>query len=410
MVVVTAVARPGGLVRRKSDTNFIARTTSNVLLEDRARQIIQNIGITEKTNIEDYPEHAKAKPYAEKNTIYFRAHGHHGVVKSNELIKAKIMKTFEPFTMSPVMRIGIHNSALAFEGDFVLKVFNRRYTSNIRGMNRIEEWNLAREAHYRKHVHSATLVKYFDQCVANDDLYYDPHDEDGGRESKDEQNGQICETELKHAYEEAWVHAFCIKMHKAEVEVYRRTQDVGGADVPRFKSNVTVPDFDANGFRYDPNLSSSPGILIQYIDGFSLQDLCNHSISPAPQSAWLYIIEDALRIVRLMRDRGIRNLDCCPRNTVVHWDQGTQRFKCKMLDFGHCVFRPEHWSEMKWHFYQFADDEEAHIGEEMEILLEKKKGGGYTYVESEWRKQLIEECIDVDEERFVGEADVVDVV
>jgi hypothetical protein len=71
------------------------------------------------------------------------------------------------------------------------------------------------------------------------------------------------------------------------------------------------------------------------------------------------------------------------------------------------MFRAENWSDMKWKFYQFADDEEGHIWEEMQILLEKQKGGGYTYVESDWRKQLVEECIDVDEERFIGDVDVV---
>jgi hypothetical protein len=267
--------------------------------------------------------------------------------------------------------------------------------------------NLVREAHYRKHVHNASLVKYYGQCVANDDLDYDPHDEDGSRESKYEQDGQICKAELDHAYDEAWFHAFCVKMHRAEVKVYRRTQDVGGIDVPLFILDVIISDFDANGFEYDSNLSTSPGVLTQYIPGFSLQDVGVKSISPAPQSAWKYIIEDACCIVRLLGACGIRNLDCCPRNTVVHWDEDTQQFKCKKLDFGHCMFRAENWSDMKWKFYQFADDEEGHIWEEMQILLEKQKGGGYTYVESDWRKQLVEECIDVDEERFIGDVDVV---
>lgn len=55
------------------------------------------------------------------------------------------------------------------------------------------------------------------------------------------------------------------------------------------------------------------GILLDYIEGCGLEDIGNHF----PRSCWLFIVDEALRIVRTMDKMCMLNEDVALRNFVV---------------------------------------------------------------------------------------------
>ena len=135
-----------------------------------------------------------------------------------------------------------------------------------------------------------------------------------------------------------------------------------------------------------------PGILLQYIPGFALSDLCNDP-SPIPeQSTWKHIIDDGARAVaNMVQSLGVNNLDTCPRNTAVHWDPIEEEWRCKIIDFGRAISQSKATSDDGWRRRQAQLDEEASVAQYMERFLKREKGYVYTYARSQYYQQLMDE-------------------
>ncbi|KAF1851184.1 uncharacterized protein K460DRAFT_361953 [Cucurbitaria berberidis CBS 394.84] len=312
--------------------------------------------------------------------------------KTPRVVQAEIVKVFSPFTMAPVMVVRIHKATLDLEGDFVLKVYDRRYTNEAREDYHFEEWSTELDLHFESRRWNKDVVKYFLKLMAHDSLFYDLQDEEEDEEGSEVEEDEEDEGEAK-AYGEVFLHAFCLKMYRAELEVYRRARQhsLDGIDIPRFISSVRIPY--AYTSKHCPvsssNIKGTPGILLQYIPGFPLMDLYA-SPSPRPsRSTWQPLIDSAVRIANtLSQTLETRNIDCNPRNTVVHWDPLAEKWECKLIDFGHCQFRKENMSEWEWRRFQSTVDEDAAMGREMEIFLTERKGGGYVYTRSQYQEEL----------------------
>lgn len=87
------------------------------------------------------------------------------------------------------------------------------------------------------------------------------------------------------------------------------------------------------------------------------------------------------------------NKDCSTRNTVVHWDPIQKRWKCKLIDFGHCLIRRQGTSETDWREQQAWEDEEGNIGRDMEIYLKKRKRVDYVFERSGYSLTLCQEFL-----------------
>ncbi|KAJ5197515.1 hypothetical protein N7449_007994 [Penicillium cf. viridicatum] len=62
-------------------------------------------------------------------------------MKDNEVLTdARIIKLFEPFTLSSVMVVRIACSDLALEGDMALKLFDRRFATQLRKDEKLRPW------------------------------------------------------------------------------------------------------------------------------------------------------------------------------------------------------------------------------------------------------------------------------
>ena len=301
---------------------------------------------------------------------------------------ARIVKTFAPFSMAQVMVLSIFESAINLEGDFVLKVYDHRYADEPRNQDRIDRWNQRRDMEVEKSQWSKKFIEFFSMNMANENLGFLDDEPEGF-----DQGEQI-------AYDELYCQAFCLKMYRAELEVYRQARQHGidGTDMPRFISSVRIsPSYHSKFSRSEgAALKGVPGILIQYLPGFPLQDLYDSESPPAPRSAWQSIVDDGVRIVQYINTKMNfinRDVDGCRRNTIIHWDPIRQRWKLKMISFGHCMIRKEGTSDWEWRRLQAQEDEEGAIGLYTQSRLKKNKDFDCVYQRSQYYLDLSEDFL-----------------
>lgn len=326
------------------------------------------------------------EPYAIGNMIRFQILETSG---RSRTIQARIVKSFAPFTMACVVVVRIKDSTAELKGDFVLKIYDRRYSNNIRRKAE-DQWNQVRDMEFEKRRWSKDFVKYFLQLMNNEHLHYAGEEDEACKNA----NQNFNELELD-AYDELYFQVHSLKMYRTELEVYRRARShhIDGLDVPRFISSVRIPPV-YNSKHCNPTSTSikgTPGILLQYIPGFPMTDLYNTPFPLAPLTTWPSIINDGLRIVQYYTQHmSMRNLDdCIPRNNVVHWDPISSAWKCKLIDFGHCMFRGADERRWDWRYGQALTDDEGAIARWMAIELERKKGFVYEWERSGYSQQLI---------------------
>ena len=125
------------------------------------------------------------------------------------------------------------------------------------------------------------------------------------------------------------------------------------------------------------------GILLEYIPGFSLSDLI---VSGVPPGAWQGIVDQGIRIVHALSDRGVLNKDVRPANFIVSrsgdgYDQAVEEFRVSMIDFGQSRLRREDESDPEWGRVEWQQDEEGAVGLVMQHRL-KKVGIEIPYVPS----------------------------
>ncbi|KAF2175283.1 hypothetical protein K469DRAFT_611159, partial [Zopfia rhizophila CBS 207.26] len=186
----------------------------------------------------------------------------------SRVIKGKIVRPFQPITIAPVMVVRIHEPALLFKGDFILRVYGRDVMVGTRRYNRTKLWALRLDIKYRQLLLSGAdldLPKELDTtneygfCYEDNEDYVDPEDMGDSRS-------------WNEARREGFVHAFCRKRYRSEAEAYRPTEDIGGKDVPRLIAYCDIPDYhisthtDAN-LQYE--FAETSGSLVQYVHGFS---------------------------------------------------------------------------------------------------------------------------------------------
>ncbi|KAF9695207.1 hypothetical protein EKO04_006845 [Ascochyta lentis] len=333
------------------------------------------------------------EPYQVGNSIRLQHQGSSG--RQNRTINARIVRVFAPFSMAAVMVVRVFEPTVDLEGEFVLKVYDQRYTGELRKQYGVQSWSRTRDMKLERRRWSKQLVKFFYKIMADDYIYAG---EDEGDTSNDGHEDGDDNQDEEDAGDELFFQTICLKMYRAELEVYRQARQHGidGTDVPRFIGSVRIPTTyrSKNCCAESANIKGVPGILIQYLPGFPLQALYEKECPPPPRSEWQSLVDEGVRIVHYMTtNMDIRNDDCCPRNTVVHWDPVTQRWKCKLIDFGHCAIRSKGVSDWEWRERQAWQDEEGSIGRHMEVFLRERKKYDYVYEKSQYSLDLSEDFL-----------------
>ena len=94
------------------------------------------------------------------------------------------------------------------------------------------------------------------------------------------------------------------------MRAYESLRDLQERMIPKFLASVRLPSRDTDIPQQFLKYFNIRGILIEYIEGFSLSELETKS----PQSQWQVICDNALHIVNLIDDHEILNNDVRPEN------------------------------------------------------------------------------------------------
>ena len=268
---------------------------------------------------------------------------------------AKIIKVFEPFTLSSVMVVQIACSDLGLEGDMVLKLFDRRFATQLRSDEKCRPWDSDIEKDYQKFVLNGCASKFITEINNGGEI------------------GQQGET-WNASQDEAYLHDHLLDLYNTEVQVYDTVKDLQGKDIPKLLACALAPG--SSSAVLEPVSRGFPGLLIEYIPGIPLTDIADH----IPRESWQGICEDAIRILNLMGDRGILNEDVKTRSFIVNLEEGS---RTKMIDFALCKFREDYEDDDDWQGWKAIQDEEGAIGRVMQDRLD----GGFVYHRSDrWKR------------------------
>ena len=170
------------------------------------------------------------------------------------------------------------------------------------------------------------------------------------------------------------------QVYQTEVKLYDQMQELQGKDIPRLFARLTLPAplSSLESSSLHKAFQGYPAILLQYIKGFSSEDVAEK----APKQTWQHICDDDLRTVNYIGKQNIRNSDVEPRNFMVSEDN------CKVyqIDFGSCVWREDGQDEKHWRRQKWISDEEGKIGRAIQ-----KKLDGVIYRRSGYYLKLTED-------------------
>jgi hypothetical protein len=296
--------------------------------------------------------------------VYFRAPAR------EESYDARIIQVFAPFTLSCVVVVEMDCPFFKLKGNIVLKLFDRRFATQLREDENVQPWTMKIERDYHQFVLDGGASSFITELNNSSDI--------------SEQEGT-----WNTSQDEAYLHDHLFDLYETEIEVYNILKDMQGSDIPQLFASIMVPGFGSTATDPIRQYIGVPGILLQYIDGFPLTNLANH----APREHWQDICEDAIRIVSLIGDRGILNEDVKSRSFVVSQAKGNT-FKVVMIDFALCSFRRDYDDEEDWSVSKAAQDEEGAIG----LIMQARLNGGFVYCRSDRYKRPLHltnyECSD----------------
>ncbi|KAF4958465.1 hypothetical protein FGADI_2387 [Fusarium gaditjirri] len=132
------------------------------------------------------------------------------------------------------------------------------------------------------------------------------------------------------------------KHYRTESEAYARMQDLQGVLIPKLYAVVRLvtPGETTRVAEY----LNIPGILLESIEGYSLDDLVTAPGAPATEQEWSSIVQRAIDSTHEINKRGIILDDSAPRNVVV--DQTTKQVF--IIDFAQCLFKDTMFDAWFW--------------------------------------------------------------
>jgi hypothetical protein len=260
------------------------------------------------------------------------------------------------------MKVRIDNHPkLASEGNMVLKLFDRRFTTEFRRVWNVDVWTPEAENEFHQFVNDPASSRFLADI------------------QKDKVSNSPFEIKMSAGQSEAWMNQAMLDFYNTEVKAYDTLSDVQGDVVPRLIGLVTASSSSSVSPGPLDQPTAIPGILLQYIRGFQLKDLGSH----APKELWDGICQDAMQLLRATGERGILNLDVQVRNVIVK-KLRANHYKPFMIDLAICRFRAEAKDEEEWRQWRVDEDEEGWLGHGMEDHLDED----YFYRRSAYSKQL----------------------
>lgn len=241
-----------------------------------------------------------------------------------------------PVSMSPAMEVQMavgNGCRKAF-----LKFFDRRFG----GDRRKQPHNQQAEAVWLDSLRSGFAQSYLDDLQEADDRvrkarFEEEDDDDSEDESEESEESEDDDEYKQQQIHEATIYYHAQESYKNEVRAYGQLASLQGKCIPRFIDTViddSVPapaDLPATYFQV-------PGILIEYIPGFTLRDL--HLAIPDSPNIWQGIVEEAIEMVKQVNAAGLVHDDCQLRNVIIS-ETSRGKFQSYLIDFAQCSFRDD---------------------------------------------------------------------
>lgn len=283
-----------------------------------------------------------------------------------ESLEVTVIEPFIPFTLSCALLVQLDWPSLKLSGRFVLKLFDRRFAAQLRREHDAGNRTPELENDYRKFIQHNDLQA----CLAS----FAKFEADDDWSSK-------AQTDWDRAQREVYLQYLCRKLYSTETAVYDRLHELQGRDIPRLVARIVLQHSSTCSPVHE--YLDCPGILLEYIEGFSLTDL----ETSAPKVAWQTICDEAIRIINEISNHNIRNEDVKTRSFVIKHDAAMTQFKAVMMDFGTCVLRRPDQDEDDWREWKSLEDEEGAIG----LVMERKLQGGFKYTPTLEYQRLMDE-------------------
>ena len=255
-------------------------------------------------------------------------------------VTARIVKLFQPVTVSPVMLVEVDGE----NKTMVLKLYDRRCCPKLRDEIRYD-WNEVAEDEYKTFVESGEADKFKPECM---------HSPRPGHP------GWLI------AQYEKWLHDRCDELYASEVGAYELHRQMQGKNIPELFATVTLQYGSSSNSGYQ-HYFEVQGILMEYIQGINLMDICDHLDS----SVWVDIVESATSLVSRMNQFNFLNYDVHPSHVIVREvnDQDRRYYDPVMIDFAISRIRGEDESDEDWYEAKLSWDEENIIGQIMSNIF-----------------------------------------
>ena len=283
-------------------------------------------------------------PYSKGSTIELMVtNSISSFTPSSTKITARVVKIFQPVTMSPAMLVEVDGENTTM----VLKLYDRRCCPKLRDEVPYD-WNEVAEDEYKRFVESGEADKFRPERM---------HPPRPGHP------GWLI------AQYEKWLHDRCSTLYTSEVQAYNLLQQMQGINIPKLFATVTLQYGSSSNSKYQ-HYFEAPGILMEYIQGINLMDICDHLDS----SVWVETVESARSLVGRMNQLNFLNYDVHPSHVIVREmnDQNRIYYEPVMIDFAISRIRREDESDEDWYKANLIWDENNAIGEIMSSIFRIK--------------------------------------
>ncbi|KAH6621032.1 hypothetical protein B0J18DRAFT_480504 [Chaetomium sp. MPI-SDFR-AT-0129] len=259
----------------------------------------------------------------------------HGKQSSDSTVRARIRQLQNPRTLSCCMIVDLLGEGSP-DNPVFLKLYDRRFSEQLRCDHGIDPWKRDAEKAYINAVRTGAARHFLHN------LHTIPNFKEDTEETWDDGQNEAFLTSQVH------------ELFDNETTVYDTLRDIQGKLVPRLVARVHLPlSFPDAGIE----LLHIKGILLQYIDGFSLSEVQDH----APRSEWQAIVDKAVNIVQAVGDHGVLNRDVRPDNFIVQRDS-SGCYRVFMIDFGLARLRGANETDRDWAKAKLNKDEEGAVG------------------------------------------------
>lgn len=269
----------------------------------------------------------------------------------------RVQRLEQPWTLSCGMTVVILDDAAGeSRHDHVafLKLYDSRWAKTVREESDAEEWTRDTEAALSDFIQTGRAATFLDSVKRDEDL--------GDRQDT-----------WSSAEREAFLLYKMYSLYVAETTAYEALQDYQGKAVPRLLAKVRLDllPLVEQGEKIRQCMQVS-GILLQFLPGFTLSLLEQH----AQREAWQEIVDEAVRITRLLGDVNLLNKDVRPANFIVVPPKTDDGYRVFTIDFGQSRLRRPEESDAEWGRAKWQQDEEGAIG----MVMRKRLGElGFEY-------------------------------